>query len=764
MPDEEASITTEISGRLRAAIVGGGVGCETILRMVEEDALGRFQMTVLGVADIDPEAPGVQYAREIGVKLVTTDYRDLYEIRDLDILIELTGLVEVRDEVEQTRPRSVTLIDHVGAMLFWQLHHANESVMAQRAEMRERIDAERQRIHQIFASIPDEVLVVDTDMVIQDANAAFLRNNGVDLDELRGMHCYEVDQAIRGECQVAVGNCPFFEVMKTKERTSTVRKHFDAEGSPRYAAIVAGPLLDPEGNAVGMVEVTRDISHRILLEKELKATEVQLQQFMEFAPLATSIKNRNGQYLQVNPAACRLMGQSRKDIVGKTDREILPREAADVLRAGDEEVLRTASEVSYDANLEIHDDLVYISTIKFPLLDSAGHARAVCALSKDVTAQKEAEEELDRTRSYLQNILNNTPVLIITTDLEGDIVSFNRGAEEALGYSAEEVVGKPANGFYREPQEREALIRRVEAEGAVRDHESELRRSDGTYLPVSINLSQLRDEDGEMIGTVGMCKDISHRRELLNQLLMADRLAAVGRLAAGVAHEINNPLAVVGEIAGYLDDLISEDADGMSRDELLQELGQWLPKLTHQVKRGRSVTSRMLHFARKSQAESTEVDVNAALEETIPFVEKEATLAGVRIHQAYGPGLPTVFMEEMHLQEVAINFIRNAVQAMRDRGEGDVWLSTDADGGKVRIVVKDNGPGISDEVKDTLFDPFVTTKAPGQGTGLGLSICYGIVKRYDGEIRVDSTQGEGTTFTVVLPVYNQPEGATTPSS
>jgi len=764
MSDEEASITTEISGRLRAAIVGGGVGCESILRMVEEDALGRFQMTVLGVADIDPNAPGVRYAREIGVKTVTADYRELYEIPDLDILIELTGLDDVRDEVERTRPRSVTLIDHVGAMLFWQLHHANESVLAQRAEMRGRIDAERQRIHQIFASIPDEVLVVDTDMVIQDANAAFLRNNGIELGELRGKHCYEVDQAIRGECQVAVGNCPFFEVMKTKERTSTVRKHFDAEGKPRYAAIVAGPLLDPEGNAVGMVEVTRDISHRILLEKELKATEVQLQQFMEFAPLATSIKNRNGQYLQVNPAACRLMGQSRKEVVGKTDREILPREAADVLRAGDEEVLRTASEVSYDAHIEIGGDQVYISTIKFPLLDSAGHARAVCALSKDVTAQKEAEEALNRTREYLQNILNNTPLLIITTDLGGDIVSFNRGAEEALGYDADEVVGQQARSFYREPQEREALIRRVEAEGAVRDHESELRRSDGAYLPVSINLSQLRDAKGEMIGTVGMCKDISHRRALLNQIMLTDRLAAVGRLAAGVAHEINNPLAVVGEIAGYLDDLVSEDADGMSRDELVEELGEWLPKLTDQVKRGRSVTSRMLRFARKSQADSTEVDVNAALRETIPFVEKEATLARVRIHQDYSPGLPTVFMEEMQLQEVAINFIRNAVQAMREHGGGDIWLHTSAEGGKVMIEVKDNGPGISDEVKDTLFDPFVTTKDPGQGTGLGLSICYGIVKRYDGEIRVDSTPGEGTVFTVVLPAYNQPEGTTTPSA
>ena len=761
MDTEEISVTAEIDGRLCAAIVGGGKGCESILRMVEEDALGRFRMTILGVADTDPDAPGVRYAREIGVQVVAQDYRELYEIENLDLIIELTGLNEVRDELERTRPRHVTLIDHVGAMLFWQLHHANESIMAQRAEMRAGIEAQRMRLQQVFESIPDEVLVVDTDMVIQNANSSFLRRNDVALEQVVGKHCYEVDQAIRGECQVAVGNCPFHQVLQSKEPESTVRKHFDSEGNPRYCAIVAGPLMDLDGNVIGAVELTRDISHRILLEKELKATEVQLQQFMELAPLATYIKNRHGQYIQVNPATCRLLEKSRRDIITRTDMELLPREAAEVMHTGDNEVIRTAAEVSFDASLEIGGERVHLSTIKYPVLDASGRAQAVCGLSKDVTAQKEAEEELTRTREYLQNILDNTQVLIVTADMEGNVVTFNRGAVVALGYRAEEVVGKPANLFYPDRSERERLVRRVVQDGAVFDHQTDLVRKDGSLLPVSISLSQMTDPDGNMTGTVSMCKDISRRRELVSQLMLSERLAAVGRLASGVAHEINNPLAVMGEVTGYLEDILREDAESMTKEALVAELTDWLPKLSQQVRRGRGITTRMLRFARNSQADSTELDVNAVVDETVPFLRKEADLAQVTIHREFESSLPPVFMEELQLEEILINLIRNAIQALRRQEGGNLWLKTRAADGKVRISIRDDGPGISEEVRDTLFDPFVTTKPPGQGTGLGLSICYGIIKRHDGEIRVDSTLDEGTTFTVILPAHER--RATSPS-
>ena len=447
-----------IRRRIRTAIVGGGQGCASFLRMVQEDILGRFHMSILGVADVNPDGPGMVYAREIGVPVVTTKYRDLYEIENLDLLIELTGSYDVRDELELTRPRHTRLIDHFGARLFWDVHQAEEAIIQQRTELRARVEHERARIKQIYDSIPDEIVVVDTEMVIQHANASFLRNNNLKMGEVRGSCCYDVRQEVRGECQVAVEDCPFFTALHEKRPKSLVRKHFDQNGNPRYAALVAAPLFDERGEVEGVIEMTRDITNRIMLEEELRATEVRLQQFMEMAPLATYVKNRQGQYVEVNPAVLALFGRSKQEVVGKTDLEVLPREAAEVLRAGDRMVLNQGTQVSYDAELRLRGSRLFLSTITYPILDSNGAVSAICGLTRDITAQKEMEAELTRTREYLQNILDNAPVIVITTDLESRIVSFNKFAEERLGYRAEEVIGQHAKVLYRDPDDRTRLL------------------------------------------------------------------------------------------------------------------------------------------------------------------------------------------------------------------------------------------------------------------------------------------------------------------
>jgi PAS domain S-box-containing protein len=743
----------ERGGRpLNAGIVGGGKGCESILRMTEGDSLGRFRMRVLGVADVDPQSIGSQYARERGIPLVTTDYCDLYAIQDLDLIIELTGVESVREEIEHTRPRHIHLIDHFAARLFWELHQAEEAVIRQRTEMREQVEAERERIAQILDSIPDEIVVVDREMVVQDANSSFLRNNRLQIGQVRGCHCYELEQRVRGECQVAVENCPFFRVMKDGKPFSLVRKHFNSDGQTMFAAIVGAPWRDKSGEVVGMIEMTRDITARIRLEEELAASEVRLQQFMELAPTATYVKNRAGQYVDVNPAACAMFGRPERDILGKTDLEIFPREAAETMRQGDRETWNRRDAISLDTEVVLGNRHVFLSTVKFPILDSSGKPSALCGLSQDITAQKEAERQLNETREYLQKILDDSPVIIVTTDLDGNVVSFNRGAEESLGYRAEEVIGKPASMFYPDPSQREELLRMVRAGNAVRDFSTDLVRKDGQPLPVSITLSQLRDAEGKMIGTVGMSKDISHRKALMGQVLQSERMAAVGRLASGVAHEINNPLAVIAEIAGYLQDVASLTPKEGSQ-ELIDEIREGLPKIIKQIKRGRDITHRLLSFARKSEARVNVADVNASLEEILPFLQKEAHLAQVTIHRDYQADLPKVAIEEMQLQEVFINIITNAIHALDSRGGGNIYLTTRQEDGKVVASVRDDGPGIDDSVRERLFDPFVTTKPTGQGTGLGLSICYSIVKRYDGEIRVQSEPGQGATFQVYLPAH-----------
>jgi len=530
---------------MNAAIVGGGQGCLSILEMVQTRTLGRIRLRVLGVADTDPEAVGVAYARELGIPVVTTDYTELFEIKDLQVIIELTGKEKIRDEIEAGRPRDVRLIDHFGARLFWEVHQAEQVVIQQRTEMQTKVEGERERIAEILGSIPDEILVVDTDMQIQDANSSFLANNDCSIDEIRGLNCYEVEQCIRGECQVAVGNCPFFVAMREGRTTSLVRKHFGEAGETRYASIVGAPLRDRGGDITGMIEITRDITKRIRLEETLATTEVHLQQLMEQAPLATWAKNQTGQYLDANPAACQMFSKSKEELLGKTDLELFPRSIAEKLREGDQDVWTTRDPVSMETDLRIGSRRVSVSTLKFPFLDPEGNPTAVCGLSQDETAQKKAEGQLRETREHLQNILDNSPVIVMTTDMDEKIASFNRGAERSLGYTADEVIGQPMSMLYKDPSQWQDFLRLVMSERAVQDYSIELVCRFGSLLPISLTMSQFKDSSGETIGTVSIGKDISHRKVLMAQILQSERMAAVGRLASGVAHEINNPLAII---------------------------------------------------------------------------------------------------------------------------------------------------------------------------------------------------------------------------
>ena len=739
----------------KAGIVGAGRGCAAFLHMVDEDKLGRMRIKIIAVADVNPEAPGIVLAKEMGIPHIVKEFNELYDIEGLNLIIELTGNNDIRNEIERTRPTDrIRFIDHFGASIFWELYTVQDAAIRQRTQMREEVDRERRRVIEIFNSIPDEIVVMDPDQVVQEVNHSFLENNGLKPEDVIGKHCYDIDQQARGHCKVSMEACPFYTAVNEKKPHYVARKHFDAEGNARYAAIVAAPILDPGGEVTGIIESTRDITHRIRLEEELRATEGMLNKFMEVAPLATYVKNPFGQYLELNQTAARMFQREKKDILGKTDLELFDREYAELFRSKDAEVLKTGKGLTYDCEIEVDGHRRYWSTHKYPMIDANGKTTAVVGLTRDVTELEEVEEELTQTQEYLQNILDNSPLIIITTDLEGKVVSFNPGAEQSLGYRAEEIKGKKAGNLYHTPEERERLLQRVLQDGAVSDYETYLVRKDGTEVPVSITLAQLKDYRGRVIGTVGMSRDITHRKALFDQVMQSERLAAVGRLAAGVAHEINNPLAVIYEISEYLNELLEDDPK-VEKEMTLEEFTLNLPSILKQVKRCRVITSRLLNFSRKSEARVEITDVNASLREVIPFLEKKANYASVKVHLELDDNLPKVQIEEMQLQEIFINLLNNSIQALQDKHGGNIRVRSFLKDEKVHVAFEDDGPGISQEVRGRLFDPFVSTKPAGEGTGLGLSICYGIVKRYDGQIAVESTPGQGATFSVILPMSRE---------
>jgi two-component system NtrC family sensor kinase len=233
-------------------------------------------------------------------------------------------------------------------------------------------------------------------------------------------------------------------------------------------------------------------------------------------------------------------------------------------------------------------------------------------------------------------------------------------------------------------------------------------------------------------------------------VIQSSKMAALGKMAAGIAHEINNPLAVIAEKAGWIKDLLAEE--DIARSENLKEFEESIGKIEHHVERAKKVTHRLLGFARRMEPLQETVDINKTLDDTIDFLENESRYRNIEIRRQYSPLLPKINSDSSQLQQVFLNILNNAIDAINKNGEVLIHTRTLPKNNEVSIEIVDNGPGIPKEKIDKIFDPFFTTKEVGKGTGLGLSIVYSILEKLGGRIMVASEEGKGTTFTIYLPV------------
>lgn len=232
------------------------------------------------------------------------------------------------------------------------------------------------------------------------------------------------------------------------------------------------------------------------------------------------------------------------------------------------------------------------------------------------------------------------------------------------------------------------------------------------------------------------------------QLVQSDKLAALGKMATGIAHEINNPLAVIGEKAGWMKDLLEEEEFQNSPN--LEEYLSSVAKIEEHVERARKITHNMLGFARRMEPRLDDVEVNHVVDQTIELLANHARIQDIGIVKHYHPSLPVIASDHAQLQQVVLNLINNAIDAIGS--DGNIEVSTSLENNHVVIRIKDDGPGIPKELQKRIFDPFFSTKPTGHGTGLGLSISYSIIEKLGGTLSLQSEPGKGTTFKVCLPV------------
>jgi PAS domain S-box-containing protein len=379
--------------------------------------------------------------------------------------------------------------------------------------------------------------------------------------------------------------------------------------------------------------------------------------------------------------------------------------------------------------------------------------REVMRLNRDLESLvEERTEQLSISEKKYRGIFEGSMDMIFVLDSERHFEDVNAAALEALGFeSHEELI--PSVHFaevFADQSEHEELVGDLEEAGAVRDRECRLMHRNGSEVLILLSVTATRDDAGRIKGYEGIAKDITSRRRMERQLQQADRLASLGQTAAGVAHELNTPLGV---ILGYCQLLLRScgDEDGARQDLMIIE---------KQTKNCKRIVEDLLKFARDSETSKSSVDLQHCFNEVISLLGHQFGKEGVTVEGDFDPALPHIPADGEKLKQVLVNLLVNARQAISGHGRISVSAGIDESTREIRVSVSDTGCGISPKVIDRIFDPFFTTKPVGEGTGLGLSVSYGIIQDHGGRIEVQSREGEGSTFTIILPLPDAGESDT----
>ncbi|HJV65726.1 MAG TPA: PAS domain S-box protein [Geomonas sp.] len=393
----------------------------------------------------------------------------------------------------------------------------------------------------------------------------------------------------------------------------------------------------------------------------------------------------------------------------------------------------------------------WVYSIVEPSVDGLGKVVRVDGTTQDITERKQAEVELSNKTSELQAIFDSISDGIVVYDHQARLQHHNQVAPQLFSDGAM-VAGKGCGAVFHPDQEE--LPDACPVERAVHGERVEtslvVAREGGQTLYLDITASPIKDALGEKTRALVFFRDMSEKRLQEMRLIQAEKMSSIGVLATGIAHEINNPLASVAGCAEALQRRF-RDAPELKEDQRLDVFPRYLEVITRESYRCKGIIDSLLNFGRKSEGLSVNVDMNAILLEIAELIAHQSKYRRIRLATTLKDCLPCVEGDPSALRQVCMNLLMNAHQAIA--GEGMVEVVTSGpERGMISIAIRDTGCGIPKDNIDRIWDPFFTTKEAGNGTGLGLALTYSIVKRHSGEIRVESSPGQGTLFTVLLPV------------
>jgi two-component system NtrC family sensor kinase len=584
---------------------------------------------------------------------------------------------------------------------------------------------------EIFDAISDFIVVHDETHTILRVNRSLADFIGVAPPELIGV---QMRTLLSLGQETSSRSCPFCR-FQAETPDEYVHRVLD-----RSYLVSTAPVHGGNSDRRHTVHVLKDITDRREAERRYRELFDNIQEGLFFAV-------PNGRFIEVNDALVRMLGYSSRE-------DLLSADPSRDVYLSPERLQRMCRLMEEQGALRDHEEMIrrkdgtpiHVLINAFAVPDAHGQLQQYRGLMLDITGLKNYQAELQKERDFSGKILNNTQSLILVVDTAGLISYANRRWDNA-GFDRQRLLGRPLIDLIVPPRRQSAEdgLAATLAGCQVDNLELQVIRADGRTGQFSVNLSPMRDEAGHVTSIVVVMTDITDSAVLQSKLLHAEKLAAVGQLVSGVAHEVNNPLTA---ILGFAD-LLSENPD------LPEVARRDLRVILQEAQRTKQIVQNLLSFARQMPPQRKPVQLNGILRRTVQLRAYDFNSHGVQVVEHLDESLPMIVGDSHQLQQVFLNILNNAYDAVREVTRAPrIEIMTASLGSFVEVSFRDNGPGIA--YPDRIFDPFFTTKEVGKGTGLGLSICYGIVREHNGEILChNNTGGEGATFIVRLPAATE---------
>ncbi len=492
------------------------------------------------------------------------------------------------------------------------------------------------------------------------------------------------------------------------------------------------------------------------LEQRVRITEYKYQDLIENASDVIFTLDADARFQFINRRLATVTGHNREDWLGRYFYElILPEDRPQAIKHFEISITGRPSIFEFRVNHR-NGNCIYLSTHINPIFEK-GQVVGCVGIARNITQRKLLEQEIINLKNFNESIIQSIGSGLITLDLNRRITSFNNSAEEILGYKAEEVVGKALDEVFPAEDCQRLLPNLEQQHQSLLNREMQLTRKNGERVYIGFTVTPRIDINNQRVGTIISFRDISQIKQMQAEVLRMDRLASMGVLASGIAHEIRNPLAGIKTIAQTLEEEIPED----------DPRREYITRIVRQVNRMDDLLRMIFSYAKPRQPQKKYHRLQEIVQEVLGLVGNRLKEQEVRFEEFYHPELPLVFVDFYQIQQVILNLFLNSLDAMPEGGtlkfeaypevtriepvdrRGRPFPVKNETSLYALVKISDTGCGIKAEDLPSIFNPFFTTKP--QGSGLGLSIVYRIITEHEGDIKVESTAGKGTTFKLLLP-------------